>query len=114
MYYTGLDPRTMEKVYIPDSQHEKAMQRALLQYNKKENYNLVYEALKKVGRDDLIGYGGKCLIKPKGKQNISDRNDQHRIKVKPDSKTMIRKKNDIAYSKNLKKKKFKELNDGKE
>ncbi|MGM0436973.1 MAG: YgiQ family radical SAM protein [Bacillota bacterium] len=65
MYYSGYDPLTMEKVYIPKSKKEKNMQRALLQYNYKENYNLVYKALKKVGRKDLIGYHKKALIKPK-------------------------------------------------
>ena len=52
MYYTGYDPRTMEKVYVPDSPHEKAMQRALIQYRNPDNYDLVYEALKSQGRDD--------------------------------------------------------------
>ncbi|MBS4030593.1 MAG: YgiQ family radical SAM protein [Clostridiales bacterium] len=65
MYYTELDPRTMEKVYVPKSAHEKAMQRALIQYRKPQNYNLVYEALVKAGRTDLIGFGKKCLIRPR-------------------------------------------------
>ena len=64
MFYTGVDPRTMEPVYIPRDPHEKAMQRALIQYRKPENYKLVKEALRKAGREDLIGYGAKCLIKP--------------------------------------------------
>jgi uncharacterized radical SAM protein YgiQ len=64
MFYTGLDPRTMQKVYIPDSPKEKAMQRALLQYRRPENYQLVYDALLATGRSDLIGYGPKCLIAP--------------------------------------------------
>jgi len=64
MFYTGLDPRTMKKVYVPRSPKEKAMQRALLQFRRKENYKLVYEALKLAHREDLIGYGRKCLIKP--------------------------------------------------
>ncbi|MCX7842437.1 MAG: YgiQ family radical SAM protein [Clostridia bacterium] len=65
MYYTGLDPRSMTKVYVPKSSKEKAMQRALLQYWKKENYELVYEALRLAGREDLIGFGKKCLIRPR-------------------------------------------------
>ena len=65
MYYTGMDPRTMEKLYIPRSPHEKAMQRALIQFKNPKNYQLVYEALKKAGREDLIGHGKKCLIKPR-------------------------------------------------
>lgn len=64
MYYTGVDPRTGKPVYVPKSFHEKAMQRALLQYRKPENYNLVREALEKAGREDLIGFGPKCLIRP--------------------------------------------------
>jgi len=54
----------MKKVYVPRSPKEKAMQRALLQFRRKENYKLVYEALKLAHREDLIGYGRKCLIKP--------------------------------------------------
>lgn len=66
MYYTGLDPRTGEKVYVPKSAREKAMQRALLQYKNPENYVLVKEALLKSGRSDLIGFDKKCLIRPRG------------------------------------------------
>lgn len=65
MYYTGVDPRTMEKVYIPRNPHEKAMQRALVQYRDPKNYDLVKEALLKAGRADLIGFGPECLIKPR-------------------------------------------------
>jgi uncharacterized radical SAM protein YgiQ len=65
MYYTGVDPRTMKKVYIPSNPHEKAMQRALIQYRRPENYDLVKEALVKAGRGDLIGFGEKCLIPPR-------------------------------------------------
>ena len=64
MYYTGVDPRTMEPIYVAHDPHEKAMQRALIQYRKPENYKLVREALEKAGRRDLIGYGPKCLIAP--------------------------------------------------
>ena len=65
MYYTGYDPRTMEKVFVPTNPHEKAMQRALIQYRNPENYELVEEALKKAGRTDLIGFDKKCLIRPR-------------------------------------------------
>ena len=65
MYYTGLDPRTMKPVYVPKSPHEKAMQRALIQYRDPKLYDLVEEALRKAGRTDLIGYGPKCLIRPR-------------------------------------------------
>ena len=64
MYYTGLDPRTMEKVYVPKNPHEKAMQRALMQYRSPANYALVKEALVKAGRTDLIGFTPQCLIRP--------------------------------------------------
>ncbi len=67
MYYTGLDPRTGESVYVPRDPHEKAMQRALIQYRDPKNYALVKEALEKGHRTDLIGFGPKCLIRP-GKQ----------------------------------------------
>lgn len=65
MYYTGLDPRTMEPVYVPKNPHEKAMQRALIQYRNPKNYELVREALEMAHRTDLIGYDKKCLIRPR-------------------------------------------------
>ena len=65
MYYTGVDPRTMQKVYVPKSPHEKAMQRALIQYRNPELYDLVIEALHKAGRSDLIGFGPICLVRPR-------------------------------------------------
>ena len=64
MYCTGLDPRTMEPVFVPRTPHEKAMQRALIQYRDPKNQKLVYEALHLAGREDLIGTGPKCLIRP--------------------------------------------------
>lgn len=69
MYYTEMDPRTKEKVYVAKSPHEKAIQRALMQFKKPENYSLVLEALKIGGREDLIGYDKKCLIKPLQKKS---------------------------------------------
>lgn len=65
MYYTGLDPRTMKPIYVPKSAHEKAMQRALIQYRDPKNYELVKEALHRAGREDLIGFDKKCLIPPR-------------------------------------------------
>ena len=73
MYYTGLDPRTMEPVYVPTDPHEKAMQRALIQYHDPKNYALVHEALEKAGRTDLIGYGPKCLIRPRKGEKTAER-----------------------------------------
>ena len=76
MYYTGLDPRTMKKVYVTNNPHEKAMQRALIQYRNPKNYDLVYEALHLAHRTDLIGFEPKCLIRPKhnGQQNRNYQN----------------------------------------
>ena len=65
MYYTGLDPRTMKPVYVAKDPHEKAMQRALIQYRDPKNYELVTEALIKAGRRDLVGTGPKCLLRPR-------------------------------------------------
>ena len=60
MFYTGLDPLTMKPVYVPKSKHEKAMQRALLQYSAPRNYELVHQALVEAGREDLIGMAPRC------------------------------------------------------
>lgn len=65
MYYTGVDPRDMKPVYVPKNPHEKAMQRALIQYRNPKNYDLVLEALKTAGRMDLVGYDRRCLIRPR-------------------------------------------------
>jgi hypothetical protein len=80
MYYTGIDPRTMEKVYVPTNPHEKAMQRALIQYRNPKNYDLVVEALKLAGRTDLIGFEKKCLIRPRTggpKSNIDGKSGKY-------------------------------------
>ena len=74
MFYTGLDPKTLKPVYVAKTPEEKAMQRALLQYKNPSNYHLVLNALKKLNREDLIGTGPECLIKPKyngGNRNVS-------------------------------------------
>lgn len=76
MYYTELDPRTMKPVYVPKSPEEKAMQRALIQYRNPKNYDLVYKALLKAGRKDLIGFDGKCLIKPPRNNHQGPRDKQ--------------------------------------
>lgn len=85
MYYTELDPRTMEKVYVPKNPHEKAMQRALIQYRNPKNYELVVEALQKAGRTDLIGFDKNCLIRPRnndryGQYNQRGQNGQGKAK----------------------------------
>jgi uncharacterized radical SAM protein YgiQ len=82
MYYTGLDPRTMTAVYVPKDPHEKEMQRALIQYRNPANRVLVREALLKTGREDLIGYGPKCLLRPdqaRGDGRAAHRDDNRRV-----------------------------------
>lgn len=69
MFYTGIDPYTMKEVYIPKTEEEKSMQRALLQYFIPENKQKVIKALIKAGRKDLIGYDSKCLVQPMSNQN---------------------------------------------
>lgn len=87
MFYTELDPRTMTKVYVPKNPHEKAMQRALMQYRLPRNYDLVYEALHKAGRTDLIGYDKHCLIRPKKQESVHRRKEE---KKPPKKKKTIR------------------------
>ena len=89
MYYTGLDPRTMEPVYVPKNPHEKAMQRALIQYRNPKNYDLVLEALKIADRMDLVGYGKQCLIRPRNGQK--GRTQGERNIEKPARKTRKKK-----------------------
>jgi hypothetical protein len=102
MYYTGVNPLTMEKVYVAKSPKEKQMQRALIQYKNPEAYDLVVEALKKAGREDLIGFGEKCLVPSRkivGKQNGSGKQKAGNAKEqkqqqkprKPQKKKTIRK-----------------------
>ncbi len=83
MFHSGLDPRTMQPLYIPKSAHEKAMQRALIQFRNPKNYRLVYEALETTGRKDLVGFGRKCLIKP---PSVNKRTQKLKLKTakKPD------------------------------
>ena len=72
MYYTGVDPRTMQPVYVAHDPHEKAMQRALIQYKNPKNYELVHEALVKAHRTDLIGFDKKCLIHPRNRNDVKN------------------------------------------
>ena len=86
MYYTGLDPRDMKPVYVCKNPHEKAMQRALIQYRNPKNYDLVVEALKAAGREDLIGFDKKCLVRPRRTTDFrkqTDRVSQGKIKHLP-------------------------------
>ena len=97
MYYTGVDPRTMQPIYVAINPHEKAMQRALIQYRNPKNYDLVYEALVKAGRTDLIGFDKKCLIRPRqgeyknhGERNMHYDGKKGRTDQKPAKKKTIR------------------------
>lgn len=103
MYYTGLDPRTMEAVYVPKNPHEKAMQRALIQYRNPANYNLVKEALVKAGRTDLIGFDEQCLIRPrqfaKEKQDAAPKRKGTNVQKKK-AGTRVNSKNRVDSKKN--------------
>lgn len=92
MYYTGVDPRTMEKVYVPVNPHEKAMQRALIQYRNPKNYDLVMEALKKAGRMDLVGYDRHCLIRPRQPKQGSGEGFRKQAQGKSQAKAQQKKK----------------------
>ncbi len=92
MYYTGLDPRTMEPVYVATNPHEKAMQRALIQYRNPKNYALVEEALTKAGREDLIGYDRKCLIRPRHRADRTAAQSQKKVPKKKTIRNVHRKK----------------------
>lgn len=87
MFYTGLDPRDMTEVYVPKTPHEKAMQRALIQYRLPRNYDLVNEALHKAGRTDLIGFDRNCLIRPRR----DNKSFEHKTKNKTAGKQKKRK-----------------------
>ncbi len=102
MYYTGIDPRNMKPVYVPFSPHEKAMQRALLQWKTPENHKLVMEALKKSGREDLIGFSPKCLIRPYVKKKKDDEHSGKKIESKQTNAT---RKNGIKKKTSSKQKK---------
>lgn len=100
MYYTGLDPRNMKKVFITSNPHEKAMQRALLQYKKPENYDLVKEALIREKREDLIGFDKNCLIPPRkiaGKKPVNK--NENGYKKKEINKKDINKKDNNRKTK---------------
>ena len=84
MFYTGIDPLTMKSVYVATDYHEKQLQRALLQYNRPQNAPLVREALIKLGREDLIGYGAECLVQPE-RSAIPQKTKQAQQKTTPKS-----------------------------
>lgn len=80
MYYTGLDPRTLKKVYVPKTFEEKSTQRALLQYYRAENHEKIRDALKKAHREELIGYGDDCLVPPKSSQTYTHNGSRQKNK----------------------------------
>jgi len=86
MFYTEIDPFTMQKVYIPKTKTEKAMQRALLQFRDPKNRDLVHAALVQANRTDLIGFGPKCLIRPKGNTNLKTSKSSIQLRTKPKSR----------------------------
>lgn len=94
MYYTEVDPRTMKPVYVPKNPHEKAMQRALIQYRNPKNYDLVMEALRTEGRMDLVGFEKHCLIRPRQMKNNGYRppQDKQNSKKKATAKPAAKKK----------------------
>lgn len=83
MFYTGIDPFTMKEVFVPRSYEEKRLQRALLQFNRPENADLVREALVNAGRRDLIGFGENCLVRPANvHRNVGQKNTKNRAPIK--------------------------------
>lgn len=101
MYYTGLNPDTLEEIFVPKTKEEKKMQRALLQYRKKENYDIVHKALELAGRKDLIGFGPNCLIKPTKEEAIINSKKTNNVINNKDKNT-----SNIVNNKNNKSKSF--------
>jgi len=95
MYYTELDPRDMKPVYVCKNPHEKAMQRALIQYRNPKNYDLVKEALLKAGREDLIGFDKKCLIRPRNMEKHWEISSKSSIQKKSGGNSASKKKDAI-------------------
>jgi hypothetical protein len=82
MFYTGINPLDMKPVYVATDYHEKQLQRALLQYNRPQNAPLVREALRKLGREDLIGYGSECLVRPERENAPKGKSTDHKDRAK--------------------------------
>ena len=106
MYYTGIHPLTGEKVYVPKNPHEKAIQRALMQYKNPENRELILEGLKMTGRMDLVGFGPKCLIHPRElrRKNSKGKNPESRSTDRRNLKTQTRSSAHEKYQKKKNKK----------
>ncbi len=101
MYYTGIDPRDGTKVYVCHNPHEKAMQRALIQYINPNNYELVKEALIKGGREDLIGFDKKCLIRPRKMDNRNSNSCKTSVDAKQRNKKGEKSRNAKAGKKTI-------------
>ena len=99
MYYTGIHPLTGEKVYVPKNPHEKAIQRALMQYKNPANRELVLEGLKMTGRMDLVGYGPKCLIRPLRENHGGQQHTQGSSRNAKNSRNSKNNKNSSASAK---------------
>ena len=99
MYYTGINPLNMKPVYVATDYHEKQLQRALLQFNRPQNAALVREALKRAGREDLIGYGAECLVRPETGTYKKHTSESDRNKKRGNSKTNDHKRNDKQSTK---------------
>ena len=95
MYYTGIHPLTKEKVYVPRDPHEKEIQRALMQYKNPANRALVMEGLRRAGREDLIGYGPKCLIRPDREKPANPGKGKNGGRMETGRKTAHRKRKTI-------------------
>jgi uncharacterized radical SAM protein YgiQ len=91
MFYTGINPLDMKPVYVATDYHEKQLQRALLQYNRPQNAPLVREALIKLHREDLIGYGEECLVRPERNNERSDKRSNDRVDKRDNKKKHINK-----------------------
>ena len=102
MFYTGIDPRDMKKVYIPSDPKEKAMQRALMQYFIPSNHKIVMDALKKAGREDLIGWEKNCLIPPYLREKKKVKPEQDKAKKAPAQKKTERRNEKPAKHNNRK------------
>lgn len=98
MYYTELDPFTGKSIYVPKNPHEKAMQRALIQYRNPNHYDLVLEALKKADRMDLVGFGQNCLIRPR---NVKSDFKKKNSSIKPTGKQGVDKKPEPKKKKSI-------------
>ena len=111
MFYTGIDPLSMKPVYVATDYHEKQLQRALLQYNRPQNAPLVREALTKLGREDLIGFGAECLVRPersstqpyRQKAKSTNNNSKQKKLEKPQEKPNGKRKTSLSKHKKGKK-----------